>query len=102
MADRVLRDHSEPCKHAPDDNDTDEDQRHYRYLTGHHRANGEWCPGGREVTIDYEFEVKDGRIVGGEGGAISACFDDGPFFDGPDGHWGVVPFSGGDEDVSAS
>ena len=54
MADRVLRDHSEPCEHAPDDNDTDEDQRHYRYLTGHHRANGEWCPGGREVTIDYE------------------------------------------------
>ncbi len=54
MANRVLRDHSEPCEHAPDDNDTDEDQRHYRYLTGHHRANGEWCPGGREVTIDYE------------------------------------------------
>ena len=90
MANRVLRDHTEGavCDHG------------YRYA--HKGYVFEMCPGGREVTIDYEFEVKDGRIVGGEGGAISACFDDGPFFDGPDGHWGVVPFSGGDEDVSAS
>ena len=61
MAERVLRDHSEPCEHAPDDNDTDEDQRHYRYLTGHHRANGEWCPGGREVPINYEAAIELAR-----------------------------------------
>ncbi len=43
MADRVLRDHSQRCDHG---------------FTGYHgmfQGDGESsCPGGREVTIDYE------------------------------------------------
>ncbi len=53
-----LRDHDQECDHAPDDNETDEDDRHYRYLTGHHRANGEWCPGGQPITINLEAAAK--------------------------------------------
>ena len=44
MAERVLRDHSQPCEHG---------------FTGYHGAfqgDGESsCPGGREVTIDNEW-----------------------------------------------
>ena len=38
MADRVLRDHDGEC----DDG----------YTFAHHIGEGNWCPGGREVTID--------------------------------------------------
>ena len=60
MAERVLRDHSEPCKHydpviaGPDPS---KDQiSGQTYLLGHvviGSPGGFWCPGGREVTIDY-------------------------------------------------
>ncbi len=49
MADRVLRDHSEPCKD----------------LGRFKEANGVWgcdeygCPGGREVTIDAVFDSEN-------------------------------------------
>ena len=43
------------------------------------------------VAAEHRFEVREGRIVGGEGGAISACYDEGPFFDGEDGHWLIIP-----------
>ena len=47
MADRVLRDHSKACNHS----------EFYRFKVGYPEL---WCcrtadcPGGREVTIDYE------------------------------------------------
>ena len=54
MADRVLRDHTQPCKHAGD-MVGGLDQNYYE---GHIIIDGDgpglWCPGGREVTIDYE------------------------------------------------
>ena len=65
MGERVLRDHSEPCKHydpviaGPDPS---KDQiSGQTYLLGHvviGSPGGFWCPGGREVTIDYEAMAK--------------------------------------------
>ncbi len=53
MADRVLRDHSEPCGHKTDYPDGFTSM--VPYYCGHWiKGEGEWCPGGREVTIDYE------------------------------------------------
>ena len=53
MADRVLRDHSEPCEHKTDYPDGFTTM--VPYYCGHWiKGEGEWCPGGREVTIDYE------------------------------------------------
>ena len=48
MADRVLRDHSEPCDHDADWYWEGTTERRI-YL-----CNVSVCPGGREVTIDYE------------------------------------------------
>ncbi len=55
MAERVLRDHSQSCKHAPDGykkvwGDGFHIGHEYQWAPAHHA----WCPGGREVTIDYE------------------------------------------------
>ncbi len=55
MAERVLRDHSQPCKHAPDGykkvwGDGFHIGHEYQWAPGH----SGWCPGGREVTIDYK------------------------------------------------
>ena len=53
MADRVLRDHSEPCEHKTDYPDGFTSM--VPYYCGHWiKGEGEWCPGGRAVTIDYE------------------------------------------------
>ena len=53
MADRVLRDHSEPCEHKTDY--PDGFTLMVSYYSGHWiKGEGEWCSGGREVTIDYE------------------------------------------------
>ena len=46
MDDRVLRDHSEPCHHA--------DSRRHPRATGPWKCDLPHCPGGQEVTIDYE------------------------------------------------
>ena len=69
MAERVLRDHSEPCGHydpviaGPDPS---KDQiSGQTYLLGHvviGSPGGFWCPGGREVTIDYEAAIKHLRL----------------------------------------
>ena len=53
MAERVLRDHNEPCKHAPDDykkvwGDRFHIGHDYQWVPGH----SGWCSGGREVTDD--------------------------------------------------
>ena len=53
MAD--LRDHSEPCDHAPDGykkvwGDGFHIGHEYQWAPAH----SAWCPGGRKVTIDYE------------------------------------------------
>ena len=42
MADRVLRDHSEPCHHA--------DSRRHPRATGPWKCDLPHCPGGQEVT----------------------------------------------------
>ena len=53
MADRVLRDHTQPCEHKTDYPDGFTSL--VPYFCGHWvKGEGEWCPGGREVTIDYE------------------------------------------------
>ena len=64
MADRVLRDHSEPCKHydpviaGPDPS---KDQiSGQTYLLGHvviGSPGGFWCPGGREVTMTQDVPL---------------------------------------------
>ena len=50
MADRVLRDHSKPCEHG---RETSHDVP--MPVVGHpEKVQLVPCPGGREVTIDYE------------------------------------------------
>ncbi len=62
MADRVLRDHSQPCEHS----------EFYRFKIGYPEL---WCcrvadcPGGREVTIDYEAVV-DHLLAGAPDGIL--------------------------------
>ena len=57
MADRVLRDHTEPCEHKTDYPDGFTSM--VPYYCGHWtKGEGKWCPGGREVTIDYEAARK--------------------------------------------
>lgn len=47
MSELQLRDHSQPCEH--------EDQDILSRLDiGHSLGVHRWCPGGREVTIDYK------------------------------------------------
>ncbi len=48
MADRVLRDHAQSCEHG--------DKMVSGIYIGHPGETDDdpWCPGGREVTIDYE------------------------------------------------
>ena len=49
MANRVLRDHSQPCEHG-------EPRGHLiRPFDG---PDEHWCPGGRDITIDYEAAKK--------------------------------------------
>ena len=78
MGERVLRDHSEPCKHydpviaGPDPS---KDQiSGQTYLLGHvviGSPGGFWCPGGREVIIDRELDLPTADevfgILGGGG-----------------------------------
>ncbi len=48
MGERVLRDHAAECSHGT---------KVSHLLGGTHgyeESDGVWCPGGREVTIDYE------------------------------------------------
>ena len=58
MAERVLRDHNEPCKHAPDDykkvwGDRFHIGHEYQWAPGH----SGWCPGGREVTMTQDVPL---------------------------------------------
>ena len=55
MGDRVLRDHSQSCEH-------ENGNKLGHYIDGQRHATitglqSSWCPGGREVTIDYEAAV---------------------------------------------
>ena len=68
MAERVLRDHSEPCKHydpviaGPDPS---KDQiSGQTYLLGHvviGSPGGFWCPGGREVPVTEKEGKRSSR-----------------------------------------
>ena len=52
MADRVLRDHDYECSHGT---------KVSHLLTGTHgyeESDGVWCPGGRDITIDWEAAKK--------------------------------------------
>ena len=60
MADRVLRDHSQPCGHKTDYPDGFTTM--VPYYCGHWiKGEGVWCPGGREVAIDYEAAIELAR-----------------------------------------
>ena len=48
MADRVLRDHTQPCGDPLDEGGR------YQYTDETWGCDAMGCPGGREVTIDYE------------------------------------------------
>ena len=52
MADRVLRDHSQPCGDPLDEGGR------YQYTDGTWGCDAMGCPGGREVTIDYEAAIE--------------------------------------------
>ena len=54
MADRVLRDHSQPCEHASQKVLAERPGKWFSPDGGGWQCSVDSCPGGREVTIDYE------------------------------------------------
>ena len=68
MSERVLRDHSEPCEHYPTGGVAGLRGPHHSEYWG---CDMPRCPGGREVTIDYEAAGEAAwRVIANEEGLI--------------------------------
>ena len=50
-----VRDHSQPCGHAPDNWKSFGALAREGWLIGHHAALGNWCPGGKEIRLEKRW-----------------------------------------------